>query len=174
MTLEDRFESLRKFGSAQVHSNVLTLLLITISAFCGLYGLRPTFQRVPNMGCKTYVPGRDSIMGTYGPLAHSLEDVELFMSVLLSESASPWRADTNLLEMPWGVGRSGEWEGEGKRKLRIGIMKDDGENNVMISIRNALDNSEAQLRASEDVEVVEFKAWKMQEGWEILRKLVSL
>jgi Asp-tRNA(Asn)/Glu-tRNA(Gln) amidotransferase A subunit family amidase len=145
-------------------------LEVEFRSFGGLYGLRPTAQRVPNAGCRTYVPGRDSILGTFGPICHTAEDVELFMNVVTGESASPWRTDPNLLEMPWGVGRNGKWEGG--RKLRIGIMRDDGCVMPGAAIRELIEKSEQKLREGGEVEVVEFKPWKMREGWEIIRKLV--
>lgn len=162
------------------------------ATYCGLYGLRPTAMRVPNAGCRTYVPGRDSILGTFGPMAHTREDVELFMQVVTGAETSPWRSDPGLLEMPWRVGRAGKWQGhsdgasldgdvrssgagerEGRRKLRVGIMRDDGEVRPLRPIKNLLEAAECRLRGSQEIEVVEFPAFKFREGWELIRKLVS-
>lgn len=145
------------------------------ASLCGLYGLRPSTQRVPNAGCRTYVPGRDSILGCFGPLAHSIEDIELFMSVVVGDEVSaPWRSDPALLEMPWRFGRQGDWQrGVPSAKLRVGIMRDDGEVRPVACIRNLMEAAEKQLRESDEVEVVEFPAWRMRDGWNIIRKLVS-
>lgn len=141
------------------------------AAHCGLYGLRPTASRLPAL--MTYVPGRDSILGTIGPLAHSLQDVELLMSVILSESAAPWKLDSSLLELPWGSGRQGPWEG-GKRKLRIGVMEYDGVVRPTAPTARALSEMVEKLKARPDeVELVSFPAWKSREGWEITRQLVG-
>lgn len=142
------------------------------AANCGLYGYRATAQRVPNGGVKTYVPGRDSILGVPGPMAHSLRDIELFLSVVLGEETRPWVADPALLELAWGVGRRGEWE-EGRRKLRVGVMRCDGEVRPLKPMERAVENVVRKLVESGRVEVVEFVPWKTREGWELARKLVS-
>ena len=121
----------------------------------------------------TYVPGRDSILGTIGPLAHSLRDVELLMSVVLSETAAPWKLDSSLLELPWGSGRKGSWEDK-KRKLRVGVMECDGVVRPTAPTARALSEMVEKLKGRPDeVEVVSFPAWKSREGWELARQLVG-
>ncbi|ORY90707.1 amidase [Leucosporidium creatinivorum] len=136
----------------------------------GLYGLRPTASRVPNAGVRTYVPGRDSILGIVGPLCHSARDIELFMSVVLSSDAKPWRRDPSLLEMPWRVGRMGGWQ-EGGRRLRVGVMWHDGEVRPVRGVERALKGAVEKLRKSGEVEVVDFEPWKTREGWDLIRQL---
>ncbi|KAL8279925.1 hypothetical protein RQP46_007775 [Phenoliferia psychrophenolica] len=115
---------------------------------CGLYGLRPTAQRVPNGGSKTYIPGRDSILGVIGPLAHSLRDVDLFMSVTLGAAASPWITDPAYLEMPWRLSPSVPAQ---PKKHCVGVMWTDGELNIE---RDAFRSAFATHWNSQNVDVV--------------------
>ncbi|KDE05846.1 hypothetical protein MVLG_03789 [Microbotryum lychnidis-dioicae p1A1 Lamole] len=138
------------------------------AANCGLWSLRPTSSRLPS--ATAAVPGRHSIIGTAGPIATSLRDLDLFLSLVLAEETRVWRRDASLLEMAWGVGRKGAWEG-GSRKLRIGVMWDDGEVRPTRPIRRTLEGAVQRLTESELVEVVDFEPWKMREGWEITRQL---
>ncbi|KAI5480991.1 hypothetical protein MNV49_006177 [Pseudohyphozyma bogoriensis] len=137
----------------------------------GLYGLRPTAQRIPNTGSKSFSAGRDSILGVVGPLAHTLRDIDLFMNtVLTAEASQPWLEDPALFEMPWGEGRKGAWE-SGKRKLRVGIMGCDGEVTPTKPVKRAFDAAVEKLKKDGSVEVVEFEPYKTREGWEIIRQL---
>ena len=48
------------------------------AAFCGVAGLRPTFGRVPTVGAFPLAPSLDTV----GPMARTVEDLELLLSVL--------------------------------------------------------------------------------------------
>lgn len=57
--------------------------------FCGVYGLKPTEHRVPGRGHipDWHIPGREPVgvlrhMGTYGPIARSVEDLRVCFSVI--------------------------------------------------------------------------------------------
>ncbi|KAK4052154.1 hypothetical protein OIV83_002449 [Microbotryomycetes sp. JL201] len=138
------------------------------AAACGLYGLRPTALRVP--GVATYKVGRETIMGTAGPMAHSARDIELFMSVVLGDRNKVWLRDPNVLEMPWRCGRRGEWQ-DGSRKLRIGIMWEDGEVRPTKPIERAMRTVVQQLQKSDQVEVKDFAAYGTREAWYLAREL---
>lgn len=123
---------------------------------------------------QTYVPGRDSILGVVGPLAHSRRDIELFMRTVLSVESAPWERDPGLLEMPWRQegARRGGWEG-GERKLRVGVMLHDGEVRPTKPVERALKDAVEKLRSSGEVELVDFEPWGTREGWNLARQLVS-
>ncbi|KAK4049733.1 hypothetical protein OIO90_005314 [Microbotryomycetes sp. JL221] len=138
------------------------------AAACGLYGLRPTALRIP--GVATYKYGRESIMGTAGPLAHSLRDIELFMATVLGDEQKLWERDPNIVEMPWRYGRKGEWQ-DRSRKLRIGVMWDDGEVRPTKPIQRALESVVDRLKRSGAVEIKEFEAYGTREAWYLAREL---
>ncbi|KAM0791673.1 hypothetical protein ACM66B_006265 [Microbotryomycetes sp. NB124-2] len=139
------------------------------AAACGLYGLRPTALRIP--GVATYKYGRESIMGTAGPLAHSARDIELFMSVVLGPESSIWLQDPNVLEMPWREGRRGCWQ-DGNRKLRVGVMWDDGEVRPTKPIERAMNAEVGKLQNSQLVQVKDFLPYGTREAWYLARELV--
>lgn len=139
------------------------------AALCGIYGLRPTTNRVPNSGTRTYVPGRDSVLGVFGPLAISLRDIELLMQTLVGAEAAPWRVDPALLEMPW---RGTVQQDRAPRTLRVGVMWDDGVVRPVKPVVRALQDVVATLQRSPRIEIVDFPAVQMQQSWEIIRRLV--
>lgn len=127
-------------------------------------------------GCGSYTYGRDSILGTIGPLTHSLRDLENVMKFLCSDKGkeSIWKKEVGLLEMSWGGDstRRGDW-GRG-RKLRVGVMRNDGVVRPLRPIERILEEVVGKLEKSGEVELVEMEGWKSKEGWELIRKLVSL
>ena len=56
------------------------------AAFCGVYGLKATFGRVP-----TYPPGRVAV-GHYGPLTRCVHDAALMLTVIAQPDARDWTA----------------------------------------------------------------------------------
>lgn len=88
------------------------------SAFCHLYGLKPSFGRFPVWGGKPSIPGQDFVYAVCGPMASSLKSVKLFCESVLSVEAAPWSYDPKIIPMPW---RHNMIQPKG-RKLRIGIM----------------------------------------------------
>lgn len=89
-------------------------------AFSGIYGIKPSIGRLPHGGLAGVHGGMENIVGCVGPMATCLEDLSLFCSVVLA--ASPWTSEVSLIPMPWDT-RSVMPE---TRRLRIGIMLDDG------------------------------------------------
>ncbi|KAL2827361.1 amidase [Aspergillus cavernicola] len=88
------------------------------AAFNGLYGIRPTADRVPKRGMKSVESGQLNIRVSCGPLAHSLADVKLMTRVLTSWSQA--RYDPNSVPVPWReVDKMGG-------KLVFGIWEFDG------------------------------------------------
>lgn len=86
------------------------------AAFNGLYALKPTAARTP----KGDMPdlGQSLIQVSFGPICHSIEDMELLARVI---NAHPFnKYDVTCTPIPW---RSPEAV---QRKLRIGLMKWDG------------------------------------------------
>lgn len=69
------------------------------AGFCGLYGLRPSYGRVPYAGCVNSLEGQDSIVSVLGPLCNSLFGIKAFMQGVLSEK--PWTKDPLAVRKPW-------------------------------------------------------------------------
>lgn len=83
------------------------------AAWCGVYGLKPTYGRVP-----TWPPGRVAV-GHYGPLTRSVEDAAWMLTVIARPDARDWTA------LPYVVGtdyRTGLHDGV--RGMRIAWCPD--------------------------------------------------
>ncbi|MFM9888740.1 MAG: amidase [Burkholderiales bacterium] len=61
--------------------------------YCGLFGLKPTERRVPNTGHIPEPPGLPRAvrhLNTLGPLARSVDDLELILKVIAGPDESEW------------------------------------------------------------------------------------
>ncbi|EER27006.1 Amidase family protein [Coccidioides posadasii C735 delta SOWgp] len=96
------------------------------SAFCHLYGLKPSFGRLPIWGGRPSIPGQDFVNGVCGPMSPSLRSIKLFCESVLSEEAAPWNYDPKIVPMPW---KKDVIQPKG-RKLRIGVL---GNNDTIIT-----------------------------------------
>ncbi|KAK6581183.1 hypothetical protein PZA11_006671 [Diplocarpon coronariae] len=127
----------------------------------GLYGMKPTTVRLPVKGWAATMFGSESIVATIGPLSTSLEGCKLFMKTLID--AKPWLEDPALLPIAWK--EEDFFQG---RKLKIGVLWDDGVVKPHPPVTRALKQVVDKLKASGDVEVVEWKPYKHDEAWEII------
>ena len=90
----------------------------------GIYGLRPSFNRMPYYGAVNSMQGQDSLPSVMGPLSISLTGIKAFVRAILSRK--PWMKDPLAVRKPWD---EKEYElaehGYGK-KLCFGILWNDG------------------------------------------------
>ncbi|KAI0466009.1 amidase signature domain-containing protein [Xylaria cf. heliscus] len=132
----------------------------------GLFGFKPTATRLPVGGWSATMLGADHILGTIGPLSTSLEGISLFVRTVLR--ARPWRKEPSLVNIPWREGADEEVKG---RKLRVGVIWDDGVVRPHPPIAAALSRVVEKLRESGKVEIVDWECWKHDLAWEIIAKL---
>ncbi|KAH7075399.1 acetamidase [Paraphoma chrysanthemicola] len=85
------------------------------SAFNFLYGIRPSHGRMPYGKMANSMEGQETVHSVVGPIAHSAQDLRLFLTSVLSEK--PWEYDSKVVPLPW---RSGE-EDAAKAKLKSGL-----------------------------------------------------
>lgn len=109
----------------------------------GAYGLRPTIGRLPHSGLRGPHSGMDTILGVVGPLATCLADLNLFCSAILERQ--PWRREPQVLTLPWKTDLTTP---QPDRKLRIGIMLDDGLCAVHPPISRAMNKATRALKAA--------------------------
>ncbi|RDW76672.1 Acetamidase [Aspergillus mulundensis] len=69
------------------------------AAHCGIYGLKPTTQRISLAGSRSHCAGKETILATCGPMATERDSLSLLMQVALS--SKPWRIDPGLTNKPW-------------------------------------------------------------------------
>ncbi|TXT10790.1 hypothetical protein VHUM_02295 [Vanrija humicola] len=131
---------------------------------CGLYSLRPSYQRIPYEGTCNSQEGQDSIRSVLGPLSTSLGGVKaLFKAVL---DAEPWRLDPQVLRQGWSAERYALAEhGDGKR-LVFGMMWDDGVVRPVPPYTRAMAETKAALEGAGH-KVVDFVPFEADEGKQI-------
>lgn len=117
---------------------------IRVPAMCGgLYGFKPSWQRVPYSGQEGGLPAGQSKLGfqaSAGPIARSLRDCELFLKTVADMGA--WKYDADVVCGDWdsmGEGRSG-------KQLRLGVVRRDGVSEPLPPIQRVLDDVVAALR----------------------------
>ncbi|RHZ70341.1 hypothetical protein CDV55_108460 [Aspergillus turcosus] len=69
------------------------------SAFNFLYGIRPSHGRMPYAGMANSMEGQETVHSVVGPMAHSAEDLKLFLTSVLAEEL--WKYDPKVVPMPW-------------------------------------------------------------------------
>eukprot|EP00756_Hemistasia_phaeocysticola_P009434 Hpha_TRINITY_DN14881_c0_g4::TRINITY_DN14881_c0_g4_i1::g.169508::m.169508 len=99
--------------------------------FCGLYGLKASFGRVPADGVRSGIPGQEAVPGSAGPMTRYMEDCVEMSRVLLSHyqardglGQGAFNIDARCVPMPWNE-RLYE-QTRTKQRLRIGYYTHDG------------------------------------------------
>lgn len=90
----------------------------------GIYGLKPSSNRLPLTGCVGPLEGQDCIRVAAGPMAGTLSGLTTFTKAVLK--TQPWLKDPSVSPMPWNDGLYAlEGHGRGKQ-LCFAIVWDDG------------------------------------------------
>ncbi|RAL07391.1 general amidase GmdB [Aspergillus homomorphus CBS 101889] len=109
---------------------------------CGVYGFKPTTTRIPFGGQSSgAMEGLPGIVPSAGPLAHSLDDLELFTATVLD--ASPWRYDSAATTAPWSTTKQHQHQ---QQLLTIGVLGECKDFPLHPPVQRALDNAVAALR----------------------------
>ena len=98
---------------------------VRIPAICnGIYGFKPSLGRVPGegqTGAQLEAAGKVGIESIVGPIANSLEDIDLFMEVV--EAAEAWKMEAAIIPGKWWSGSTDDIQGPQKKKnLLIGVV----------------------------------------------------
>jgi amidase len=94
------------------------------ASFNGLYGLRPSYHRVPYRGALNSLEGQDSLPSVLGPLSHSMSGIKVFMKAVID--AKPWRKDPLAVHKPWDQQEYELIDHGGGRELVFAILWNDG------------------------------------------------
>lgn len=126
---------------------------IRIPAMCGgLYGIKPSAQRIPYVGQANVTregASKIGLLASAGPIAGSMRDCELFLKAI--SNARPWEQDPSIAY--------GLWEEQGviAKKPLLGVIRTDGLITPLPPVSKVLDETVQALR-KEGVEVVEINA----------------
>ncbi|KAH7931012.1 general amidase [Leucogyrophana mollusca] len=94
------------------------------SAFCGLYGLRPSYGRIPYSGALNSLEGQDSVLSVFGPMTRSLGGLKTFTKAVIE--AKPWLKDPLAVRKKWDEEEYKLADHGYGKKLCFAIMWNDG------------------------------------------------
>jgi amidase len=114
------------------------------SAFCGLYGLRPSYGRVPRYGTRDTLQGQDSVLPVLGPMTNSVAGVKIFMKAVVN--AKPWLIDPLAVRKKWDEDEYNLVDHGSGKHLCFAIMWDDGVVVPHPPIRRSLEIAKAALQ----------------------------
>ncbi|KAK7897999.1 hypothetical protein LTR67_004631 [Exophiala xenobiotica] len=106
------------------------------AAFNGLYGIRPSFGRLPYVGAANSMAGQNTIPSVCGPLATSLGALKLMFRSVLSQQ--PWLHDPAVVDLPWREELCTALPTDGS-KLAFGLMPNDKLVNPQPAVRRAFE-----------------------------------
>lgn len=135
----------------------------------GVYGLRPTTQRLPNTDFVAPMLGSEHIVPVVGPLSTSIQGLRTFCRTIID--AKPWLTHPNLIPIPWREEPMLESTSLGLKKLKIGVIWDDGIVKPHPPVLRALHEVVEKLMGLQGVEVVDWKPYKHDVAWSIIASL---
>lgn len=138
------------------------------SAFCGIYGFKPTSYTLPMNGFLAVpFPAELNVLCSTGPMCTSLRDMDLFMSSILT--ARPYLLDPKLIPIPWTGLRTPV-----SKRLRIGIVNNDGFIEPQPPVKRAIAWAKELLsdpKNADTVEIKEFKPYSAAKAWSKIRRM---
>ena len=139
------------------------------SAFCGIYGFKPTSCILPMKGFLSHAFSAElNVLCSTGPMCRSLRDMELFTKLLID--AKPWLEDPKLIPMPW----TGLNTTITKKPLKIGIIEHDGFIIPQPPVQRAIAWAKQRLSDpahSSTFEVKPFTPYNAAEAWSKIRRM---
>ncbi|KAJ1022429.1 hypothetical protein NDA16_003418 [Ustilago loliicola] len=141
----------------------------------GLYGLRPTTQRLPYGGVRSTMPGNEGVASSLGPMATTLRDIELFMSSVLNDQTRPWEREHSTLPMPWRKVDSLLLSSNPGKPLVVGVMMQDNVVRPTTPVRRALSHwvDKLQNATGGNLARIELRPWDPRDmhrrAWDIIR-----
>lgn len=102
---------------------------------CGVYGIKPTIDRIPYTGIEYggNDMGKIGVLASAGPLANTLEDCAYFIEMVLS--TKPWLEDNTVLSQPWSIS---DMTCNAATPITVGIVYQDDECDIDEDVRAEL------------------------------------
>ncbi|KAL1858743.1 hypothetical protein Daus18300_009877 [Diaporthe australafricana] len=136
------------------------------AGFCGIYGFKPTSHYLPMHGMlHTGNMAELTILATCGPMASSLRDLDMFMSLILSER--PYLREPSLVPIPWtGLSKSLP----SSPILKVGFLMQDGVIQPQPPVIRALEWAKEKLSNSPSVSVKPFAPYRTADAIKNIRR----
>lgn len=113
------------------------------AAFCGVFGLKPTYGRVSRYGLTAFASSFDSI----GPFAKNVEDIALVLEILSGkDDLDSTSSDISVPSFSQNLNLD--------KKIRIGIAKEYFGEGISLEVKNSIDSIIAKLKDN-NFEVIE-------------------
>jgi amidase len=93
----------------------------------------------------------------------------MFMKTIIDQK--PWVIDSSLIALPWKTDPLLRTDSSGKRKLRIGVLPDDGIVKPHPPILRGINTLVEKLKGHPDVDIVDFPPYKPDEATRIINSL---
>jgi amidase len=140
------------------------------SAFCGIYGFKPTSYTLSTNGTLASPSAAElNILCSIGPMCHSVRDMDFFMKGVLD--TKPYLSDPSLVPIPW-TGLQTPC-----RRLKVGIISNDGFIEPQPPVKRAISWATDLLSDPKHAEVLEIKPFhpfNVSEAWTKIRKMYWL
>lgn len=138
------------------------------SAFCGIYGFKPTSYTLPMKDfLQSPFPAELNILCSTGPMCRTMRDMELFVSTILD--AKPYLEDPRLIPIPWtGL------ETPVEKRLKIGIIDNDGFIDPQPPVKRAIAWAKKALsdpKYADVLEVKDFTPYAAADAWAKIRRM---
>ena len=141
------------------------------AAFNGLYGLRPSYGRVPYCLSVNSAEGQSAVPSVLGPLARSIDGLKTFMQVVAH--GKPWTRDPLSPRMPWSQDMYDLAEHGGKgARLCFAVMWDDGITKPTPPYVRALKETKKALLAAGH-EVIDWEPFRSLEGSKLMMDIFN-
>ncbi|KAG6888339.1 hypothetical protein C0995_009086 [Termitomyces sp. Mi166 len=116
------------------------------SAFCGLYTLRPSYERLPYCGAVNALEGQESISSVLGPMANSISGVKRFTKAIID--TKPWIKDPLVLRKEWSESEYRLENHGGGKGLCFAMMWDNGVVRPHPPLQRAMEITKTALEAA--------------------------
>lgn len=136
------------------------------AAYSGSIGLRPTTRRISTFGSISSQKGQESVPGVAGPMARTIEDIELWMKSYINEGR-PWDYDHWSLPIPWR-----DVVKPNPTDLTIAVIRDDGLVRVTPPIRRGLDETVNKLKEA-GVKIIEWTPPRTKLAYDTVHKMYA-
>jgi len=137
------------------------------SAFCGIYGFKPTSYTLPMRGyLASPFAAEVNVLTSTGPMCRSLRDMDLFMRLI--QDAKPYLTDPRLIPIPWTGLKT-----VASKPLKIGIISNDGFIEPQPPVQRAIAWAKEQLsnpKYADLVEVKSFTPFAAKEAWSKIQR----
>ncbi|KAK4049087.1 hypothetical protein OIO90_005557 [Microbotryomycetes sp. JL221] len=135
------------------------------SGFNGLYGLRPSYNRVPYAGSTNSMEGLEAVYSVLGPMTASVDGLKIFMKAIAD--AKPWLRDPLALRLPFSESEYALEHHGGGKQLCFAIMVDDGNVKPMPPCLRALETVRQAVEAAGHKTII-WKPYETKQGYEVL------